>query len=99
MATHQDMDEAIRLAIRDIYKAEYNKQLRVEKLEHGWKVILGMNHPEHPIIIMADLPDCKFLKFFKQELHNRHLDYIQFDEGYKEDPYRCPIDPKCIDCQ
>lgn len=93
------LDGEIRKAIKEVYHKEYNKQLRIKHIKPiGWKVILGMNHPEHPIIISAELPDDKFIKFFKQELHDRHLDYIEYDEGYQLEPYHCPPDPKCTEC-
>ena len=88
--------ENILCLIEAIYHKKYIGTLEVSKLNPGWRVRLGMNNTDKPIIISAELPDDKFLKFFREELLNRDLDSVSYFLGYKEYPDNgCPIKSSC----
>lgn len=57
----------------DIYKAEYIGQLKVERKVNGYLITLGMQIPEKPISIYAELEGDALLKFIKNELQHRDL--------------------------
>lgn len=94
--------EELEVAIRDIIVKTYCKKY-VGKMTCipacqgvGWTVIMGMNNEEKPITISAELPDDKFLKFFREELLDRNWDTVKFFTGYKTYPDDgCPINKSC----
>lgn len=70
-----------------VYCKKYIGKLKIEELEHGFRVTLGMGCPERPIVISADLPEKDFLSFFEQELHERHLNTSNYFVGERVYPY------------
>ena len=88
-----EIEQAILESIRNVYCVEYTGTLDVEELEPvGYKVRLGIQNADKPITIMAELPLQKFLKFFVQELRDRHLNDTHYYTGY-----RVPPDDQCFD--
>ena len=89
--------ETLEQAILDIIQSEYCKKytglLKVERLQpNGILVKLGLNTPEKPIQIAAQLEDEQFLKFFRQELRERNLNTVKYFDGVQtivESPYNC----------
>lgn len=77
------MEEKILELIRKVYNRNYVGKLKVNKLPNGYQVILGLNNIDKPLTISADLEDDDFLKFFEQELRDRHLHYSHYSEGYR----------------
>jgi len=74
-------------SIRNVYCVDYTGTLDVEELKPiGYKVRLGIQNSERPITIMAELPLNKFLKFFVQELRDRHLNDVHYYTGYRVPP-------------
>ena len=45
------------------------------------------HHQYHPIFISAELPDDKFLSFFREELRTKQLANVKYYTGYKTDFY------------
>lgn len=97
--TPQELEAAIRDIIRNTYRKEYVGKMTCIPLcgTEGWTVVLGMNQVEKPITISAQLPDDKFLKFFRQELLDRNWNTIKWFSGYKRypDDNECPISKSC----
>jgi len=98
--SEQELIDGILSLIEDTYKKKYIGTIKVKKLKPiGWRVRLGMNNDDKPLYITAELPDNKFLKFFRLELLDRNWDCSEYFEGYKSYPDNgCPIDNSCT-CQ
>lgn len=95
--TEQECKEKILQLIEDVYNKKYIGTIKVTKINPiGYTIRLGMNNNDKPIMISAELSDDKFIKFFRQELLDRHWDYIKFYFGYKNYPDNgCPQDSSC----
>ena len=92
------MNEQIILQlIQEIYCKKYVGHIRLTKLNPlGWEDWLGMNNDDKPIVISAELPDDKFLKFFKKELLDRDWDTTKYFIGTRSYPDNgCPINHTC----
>lgn len=98
--TTTELEAVIRDYIRDIYHKEYIGKMWIDKLEPiGYCVRLGMNVPEKPITIYAELNDDAFVKFIKQDLKDRRFNLVDFGELKLTYPVDCTsIDNKC-ECQ
>lgn len=92
-----ELEQVIRGYILDIYKKEYIGKITIQKLHSvGYCIRLGMNTPENPIIIYAELDDQKFLKFLKKELIDRRFNLLHQGELQLTYPYECyPINKSC----
>ena len=85
--------------IQKIYCAKYIGTLEVYRIiPLGVIVRFGLNCNEKPIYIAAELPDDKFLKYMEKEIRLRRFDFVKYFLGYKEYPYNCPKDRRCIKC-
>lgn len=85
--------------IQKIYCAKYIGTLEVYRIiPLGVIVCFGLNCNEKPIYIAAELPDDKFLKYMEKEIRSRRFDFVKYFLGYKEYPYNCPKDRRCIKC-
>ena len=72
--THTDLKQVILDCIRQLYKMEFIGEIKIENLNPiGYKVSLNLDRSENPLVLIADLPDNKFLKFIKEELRSRKL--------------------------
>lgn len=70
--THTELKQVILDYMRELYKAEYIGGLKVENLDPiGYKVSFTLDRSENPIVIIADLPDEKFLPFIREEIRKR----------------------------
>lgn len=70
---------------------EYKGSLEVERLDPvGYCVRLGMDTPNQPVMICAELGDKEFLKFIRQELLNRRLGHVYYGRLDLIQPYDCP---------
>lgn len=97
--TEQELEQVILGYLEDIYKAKYIGKLKVTKLfPFGYQVSLGMNTPECPYIIYAELKDKEFLKFFREELRNRKLDMVFYGKLFKTMPPECNTINKACSC-
>lgn len=96
--TTKELEQVIHNLIQDIYKAKYIGKLDIEKLPVGYIINFGMNTPEVPVTIYAELEDDKFIKFLKTELRNRHLFWDYFSSISLIYPTTCnKINTKCCD--
>lgn len=96
--TEQELEQVIHEYLLDIYDAYYIGKLKVKKLPVGYEVRLGMNTPECPYIIYAELEDEKFLKFLREELRNRKLDMVFYGKLFKTMPPECNVINKACSC-
>ena len=96
--TTQELEALILELIKDIYNAEYIGKLKVTKAGNGYLIQLGMDVPEYPISIYAELEGDKLIKFLKEELHNRHLSSAYFSSIQLVYKALCqPVNTKCCD--
>lgn len=49
----------------------------------GYKMEFNLDHSENPIVLIADLPDDKFLEFVKDELRKRKMHKVDFYKALK----------------
>lgn len=97
--TEQELEQVIQEYLLDIYKAKYIGKLKVEKLSpFGYQVSLGMNTPECPYIIYAELKDKEFLKFLREELRQRKFDMVFYGKLFKTMPPECNTINKACSC-
>lgn len=88
--TNQELEQAIRDIINDIYCAEYCARLRVEQNNycniHSYKVTFGLNNNDKPLIISYQGNDADFLTFIREDLRKRYLHYTEYFMGYQLPP-------------
>ena len=74
--TEQELEQVIQGYLLDIYKAKYIGKLKVKKLlPFGYQVSLGMNTPECPYIIYAEL----YIRLSKRNCIKRRIRYAKFN--------------------
>ncbi len=95
--TIQDLEQVIHEYIRDIYKKEYIGKISIQKLNPvGYCIKLGMDVPEKPTTIYAELEDDKFLKFLKREIKDRLYNLVYYGKLNLFYPADCsPIKSSC----
>lgn len=82
-----DIKDKILELIKQVYSYQgtvwaYNGKLKIEALDPvGYKVIFGLNNQDKPLIICAELPDNKFLKYMEKELRTRQFNTIKWFIG------------------
>lgn len=95
----QDIDKLkkeILAYIEQTYKKKYVGDLNVNIIKpYGYQVTFGLNVPEKPLVISAQLDYCSFLKFIKQEIHDRRMDMVKYFIGVMNLPYQCQTDTSC----
>lgn len=97
--TSKELEQVILDYIMDIYNAEYTGKIKVTKLHPiGYSIALGMNTPECPDVIYAELEDEKFLKFLKNELQHRRFNTIFYGKLSSAMPSECTIINKACSC-
>lgn len=86
----QDLRQVILTFIEDYYGKKYIGKLRVTSLPYkGYKVEFGMNTPDQPMVIQAELDDDKFLSFIKEEIKAKRFDVRSFGQVNLRNPYSC----------
>lgn len=81
--TTQDIEQAIRDIIRDLYCAEYNGRLNVKKWSQGYTLTLGLNCADKPLYIMGEGTPEDFLKLIREELRAKRLHCTDYFIGQK----------------
>lgn len=93
--TVQELGQVIQEYIMDIYNSKYIGKIWINKLNPiGYEIKFGMNTPECPDIIYAELEDKAFLKFLKEELKHRCFNTIHYGKLQKIMPSEC-INKSC----
>jgi hypothetical protein len=88
--TLQELEVAIRDLFKQIYHKEYVAKLKLEELQtaegihRGYKLTLGMNNIDKPLIISFEGGEVAYLKFLRQELRDRRLGDTHYFLGYKQ---------------
>lgn len=72
-------------AIENTYKKKYVGVLKVKKLQpFGYSISLGLNTPEKPIVIAAQIDNEEdFIKFFIQELRVGRFHEVKYFSTYR----------------
>lgn len=88
--TLQELEVAIKDLFIQIYSKEYVGKLKLEELlttdnqHRGYKLTLGMNNADKPLIISFEGDEKGYLKFLRQELRDRRLGDTHYFLGYKQ---------------
>lgn len=97
--TVQELEQVTLEYIQDMYKAAYIGKIKVEKVNPvGYMIKLGMNTPECPNIIYAELPDKEFLEFLKDELRSMNLHLRFYGKLFKTMPPECNTVNRACSC-
>lgn len=98
----QDIDnikQEILTYIQKYYKKQYIGELNISYIKpYGYKVVFGLNVPERPLTIMAQLNESDFIIFIQKEIKNRNMDFIKYFKGTQNIPEQCQINTSCL-CQ
>ena len=87
--THTELKQVILDYMRTQFQIDFIGDIRIEDLDPiGYKVSLNLDHAENPFVLMADLPDDKFVDFIKEELRSRKLHKQQHFKAVKLCPTR-----------
>ncbi len=60
--------------INQTWDCDYVGSLKLEQTKYGFIVKLGIPDVDAPTIIQGDLPEEKFLKFFKEQIRGMNVD-------------------------
>ena len=88
--TLQELEVATKHLFIQIYSKEYVGKLKLEELlttdnqHRGYKLTLGMNNVDKPLIISFEGDEKGYLKFLRQELRDRRLGDTHYFLGYKQ---------------
>ena len=83
--------------MRTQFQIDFIGDIRIEDLDPiGYKVSLNLDHSENPFVLMADLPDAKFVDFIKEELRISKLHRVKYFQAIKIQP---PESKLCYDRQ
>lgn len=97
--TNQELEQVIRDQLMDIYNAEYIGKIKITKLNPtGYQIQLGMNTPECPDVIYAELEDNKFLEYLRNELQHRRFNTVFYGKLFKTMPPECNTINKACSC-
>lgn len=73
--------------MRDLYQMEFIGDIKIEDLNPiGYKISFNFNKSENPVVIIADLPDEKFLPFIKEEIRSRKFHRVKYYNTSKIPP-------------
>lgn len=96
--TTTELEQVIREYILDIYNKEYIGKLSIQKLNPvGYYIKFGLDRPDQPLVIYAELEDSKFLKFLRQELKDKRFNLIYYGKLQLTYPYDC--NPRNTACE
>lgn len=97
--TEQELEQVTREYMLDIYKAEYIGKMKVEKVQpFGYLIKLGLNTPECPYIIYAELKDKEFLEFLREQLKTMKLHMVFYGKLFKTMPPECNTVNRACSC-
>lgn len=84
--TLTDLEVAILGFMRKIYCKEYIGKINVSKLPEdvGYKLTLGLNNNEKPLVIAIEGSEQDLLKSIYEELRFRNLVEVEYFEGYEQ---------------
>ncbi len=93
----EEIKQKILSLIEEIYKKKYIGKLWVRKMTPiGFQAKFGLNNDDKPLVITAELSDKDFIKFMRQELIDRRMDFVKYFIGVKTYPDQCQnFNTKC----
>ena len=85
--TNDELKQTILCLIEQLYNKKYIGKLWIKNLTPiGYQIKFGINNDDKPLVISAELPEDEFIKFMKNELRERRLDYVKYFIGVKTYP-------------
>lgn len=95
----QELEQAIREKFIEIYNSIYLGKLWVTKLDPiGYQIKIGLNTPEAPRVIYAELEDDKFLEFLQKEIKDMKLNTVFYGKLFKTAEPECIVVNKSCSC-
>ena len=83
-----ELEQVIRDYVFDVYNMCFTGKIIIRELNPiGYDVALCFSNNYKPVHIAAQLPLDDYLKYFKEELRNRHFDSVHWYTGYQTLPY------------
>lgn len=77
--TITELEQAIQGYFQDIYGKCYTGKLSIQKLNPvGYCVRFGMDRPNRPTVIYAELEDEEFLKYIKRQIKDMRLNLTYY---------------------
>lgn len=97
--TEQELEQVIQEFLVKTYCAVYIGKLKIKKLEpFGFHISFGMNTPECPYVIYAELKDKDFLKLLKEELRSSKFSRVFYGKCLKTMPPECNVINRACSC-
>lgn len=95
----QELEQVIREKFIELYDSVYIGKMWITKLNPiGYEIKLGLNTPECPRIIYAELEDDKFLEFLTKEIKDMKLNAVFYGKLFKTAHPECTIISKSCSC-
>lgn len=95
--TTTELEQVIQDYFLDIYGKRYIGKLEIKKLDPvGYYIKFGMDRPNRPTVIYAELEDSEFLKFLKRQIKDMRINLMYY--GILKLKYRTdchPINTAC----
>lgn len=95
--TITELEQVIQDYFLDIYGKYYTGKMSIQKLDpEGYCIRFGMDRPNRPTVIYAELEDKKFLKFLKQQIKDMRINLMYYGELKLTYHTNChPINTSC----
>lgn len=79
--TTTELEQVIQEYFLNIYNKVYIGKISIQKLDPvGYCVRLGMDRPNKPTVIYAELEDDKFLKYLKEQIKSMNVHLTNYGE-------------------
>lgn len=77
--TTTELEQVIQDYFLDIYGKRYVGKLEIKKLDPvGYYIKFGMDRPNRPTVIYAELEDNEFLKFLKRQIKDMRINLMYY---------------------
>ena len=95
----QELEQVIQEKFIKIYNSVYLGKIWITKLDPiGYEIKIGLNTPEAPRIIYAELEDDNFLEFLEKEIKDMKLNTVFYGKLFKTMEPECTVINKSCSC-
>ena len=93
-----ELEQVIQDYFLNIYGKRYTGKLSIQKLDPvGYCIRFGMDRPNRPTVIYAELEDKEFLKLLKQQIKDMRINLMYY--GLLKLTYHTNCHPVNISCR